>query len=522
MTIRRTTTTLLALLAAVLLASSWLAVPARAQTAPETNRASENVSFVFHDQYPQGTDLFFQPREGEQVIDGETVTGRRDIMVAGADATGAAPAPEGDFVGIRIYDVTDPTAPQLLAALECGGYHADVAIYENLLLQGIDSAGTNTGCPDAVDPDGMDQAEAAGLRILDITDPANPVVAGFVTVEDMGGSSVHNVSTLPWAGLAYVAGSNFTDPSNINLPIVDLTDPDFPVTTIPMRDISPTAEAECHDIGLDSVQNLAFCAAVTQTFIWDISDPMAPTEVSAITNPNINIHHAARLAPDAKTLVVNDELGGAAVSFGCAPTTSDTLGALWFYDIEDPASPSLQGSFSTSEASPETPCTSHFYNFIPGTTLLTVGWYKSGMMVVDYEDPLMATEHAVYEPVGGDFWSAYYWNGYVFGSSFGGEGTPDYGGDFEAGGLWVIGVEGLPTVAPSVYDQGTSWAPWTAPSATTADQDDSTDAAASGAEEGGELASTGGGAATGLLGLGLLALAASFIARRRRGSTPAA
>lgn len=514
MSLARPTTLFLSLLTSVLLAASLLAPPAVAQEGPETNRASDNVTFVAHDQYPSGTDLFFQRREGEQTLDGQTVTGTRDYLFAGADATGAAAAPEDTFVGVRVYDVTDPTDPQLIAGLTCGGYHADVAVYENLLLQGIDSAGTNDGCPESMDPEGVDQAEVAGLRIFDITDPANPIVVGFVTAEDLGGSSVHNVTTLPWAGVAYVAGSHFTDPSDIRLPIVDLTDPEFPVTNVPMRDISSTAEAECHDIGLDPVNELAFCAAVTQTFVWDVSDPFAPAHVSAITNPNINIHHAARLAPDGTTLVLNDELGGAAVSFGCAPTTQDTLGALWFYDISDPASPALQGAFSTSEASLETPCTSHFYNFVPGTTLLAVGWYKSGMIVVDYEDPAAATEHAVYEPVGGDFWAAYYWNGLFFGSSFGGEGTPDYGGDFESAGLWVIDVEGTPTVDPAVQDQGTSWAPWTPPAAP-ADDEPADGAPADDEVDGAQLPATGGGALPLLLGLSSLALGWAGLRRRR-------
>lgn len=513
MTPRTGPTAALALLLALL-----VAVPAAAQEEPETNRRSDNVTFVAHDQYPQGTDLFFQRRDGEHVVDGETVEGPRDYLFAGADASSAGGGlAEDAFLGVRVYDVTDPTTPQLVTTIPCGGYHADVAVYEDLLIQTVDSAGTNTGCPESLDPDGKDQAGVAGLRIYDVSDPARPVVAGFVTAEDMGGSSAHNVTVLPWAGVAYVAGSSFTDPSSVRLPIVDLTDPAFPVTNVPMRDISPTAVAECHDIGLDPENELAFCAAVEQTFIWDVSDPVAPTEVSAIRNLE-TIHHAARLAPDGTTLVLNDELGGAAAATGCAPTTQDPVGALWFYDISDPAAPSLLGTFSTSEASPENPCTSHFYNFVPGTSLLAVGWYKSGMIVVDYSALPETSEFAVYEPVGGDFWTAYYWNGYFFGSSFGGDGTPDYGGDVEAGGLWVIDVADVPTVAPSVYDQGTSWSPWTGPTGAPveAPAEDVAAGDTAGDDAGGSsLPATGGGLGLAALGLGMVGLAGAV--RRRRG-----
>lgn len=81
-----------------------------------------------------------------------------------------------------------------------------------------------------------------------------------------------------------------------------------------------------------------------------------------------------------------------------------TVGALWFYDISDPSSPTLLGSFSTEELDPtKNFCTSHFYNFVPGSALLVVGWYRSGIIVVDYSDPSSPTEHASFLPQGAHF-----------------------------------------------------------------------------------------------------------------------
>lgn len=425
---------------------------------PETVRHTDNIDFVGHEQFAQATDMFFQRREGRQKLGGRTEVGTRDYAFVGTDASGAVGnPPEGTTRGVRVYDVTDPTAPRLLADVHCPGYHADVAVHGNLLIQGVDSAGTNTGCDERWDPHGADEADTAGLRIFDVTDPAKPHVAAFVTAEELG-QTVHNLTVAPWADAVYVAGSAFTTGSPV-LSIVDLADPELAVTTIPMRDISPTATAECHDIGVAQLEHrdLAFCAAVTQTFIWDIGQPFSPTHVSTV--PAVEtIHHAARLAPDGKTLVLNDELGGAAVAPGCVPTTRDPLGALWFYDITVPEKPQFLGTFSTAEAAPDMPCTSHFYNFIPGTTFLTVGWYKSGMIVVDYANRTNPTEHAVYQPEGGDFWASYYWHGYVYGTSFGGGGR--YGGTNESGGLWITELAGVGDVAPSPYDEGLTWASW--------------------------------------------------------------
>lgn len=239
------------------------------------------------------------------------------------------------------------------------------------------------------------------------------------------------LTTLPDSGLAYMATSDL-EPDAPRFAWVDLTDPTFPAEVIPMRDISPSASGGCHDIGIDPEREMAFCAAVEQTHIWDVSDPEAPEEISTIVNPAINIHHGARLAPDGETLVVNDELGGAAAA----------VGALWFYDISDPSSPSLMGSFSTEELDPpKVPCTSHFYNFIPGEEKIVIGWYKSGLIVVDYADPMQPQEHGKFLPEGGDFRAAYYYRGFLYGSSFGGGGQ--YGGADEAAGLWVLVLAAL-------------------------------------------------------------------------------
>lgn len=429
------------------------------ETGGSIARATGNTTLVDHRFYALGTDLYFQRRAGRQVLRGEVVDTTRDLLFAGADASTSSDldAPT-DGAGLRIYDVTDPTNISLLSAIECTGYHADVAVHENFLLHAIDVGASNHGCSERFDPNDRDREGVAGIRILDVTDPADPFVAGFVDEETLGGG-VHNVSVVPDEGLAYVASSDL-ESQPARFAWVDLTRPDFPAEVIPMREITLNANGGCHDIGLDVVNDRAFCAALDQTHIWDISDPRAPTTVSSIVNPAINLHHGARLAPDGRTLVLNDEMGGAAAAFGCLGTDSlGGVGALWFYDISDPHNPRLRGSYSTDELDPLEPlCTSHFYNFVPGTTLLSVGWYHSGMIVVDYADPAAPTTAATFEPAGGNFWASYYYRGLLYGSSFRRD-----AGDEGAGGLWVVAVDGLPDRAPSRFDEGVTWSRWTGP-----------------------------------------------------------
>ena len=432
--------------------------PIAAAETPATEQSTANVELVAHHYYPAGTDMQFQRRATAHLLDGVTVNGPRDYVFAGADAKSRTS--DG---ALEILDVTDPTTPVHLVEIPCKGYHAEIAVYENLMLQGIDSASSNAGCDPAqaavFDPDGLDQPGVAGVRVFDISDPARPVVKAFLT------QGTHNMTVVPWAGLLYLATAAFEalDPQ---LGVVDLTDPALPVTMLSIKDWSPDASDGCHDIGLDPVRKLAFCAAIESTLIWDIADPYAPRAVSTIVNPGLSIHHGARLAPDGHTLVLNDEFAGAADSDlpagedagagsnGCL--SAPTAGAVWFYDVTDPTLPVLQGSFAPSKPQPTaSPCSSHFYNFIPDSTLLVVGWYEAGIVVVDYANPTLPQQHAVFLPQLGNFWTAYYWHGYLYGSS---RTIAEKG---FGGGLWVVRLDGVGDREPAAADEGTSWARWT-------------------------------------------------------------
>lgn len=472
---------------------------------PETIETSDNLELVDHHWFPEGSDMYFQRREGRQRFDGEVIDDTKDLLFAGGDGSSSP-----DDGRMHVFDVTDPTDPLHLVEIPCQGYHAEVAVYENVMLQGIDST-NQTGCTEAAaerfDPDGLDQPGTEGIRIYDISDPANPVIVAFIGPDELGGAGVHNFTVVPWAGLLYLASSDLAPSGGqFRFGYVDLTDPEFPVTMIPMNDISPTATGGCHDIGLDAERKLAFCAAVEQTFIWDIADPRAPAQVSVIVNPAISIHHGARLAPDGTTLVLNDELAGAAFSPGCLGPAQETVGALWFYDTSDPAMPVPRGAFSTDELSDDQLCTSHFYNFIPGTELLVVGWYESGLIVVDYSGLPRGIEHAYLRPGGNaSFWSAYYWHGYLYGNS------RTLEADGLGGGLWVAKLDGVGDAEPSPHDLGTVWSPWTsqlpAPEPQPEPEPEPEPASAPAA-----LPTTGGAAA--LAGLLLLGAAAGI--RRRR------
>lgn len=527
-----------ALSAAVLLAT---ATPALAHDTglainPDETTAIElmtdNVTLVAHHWFPDGTDMQFQRREGKQTLDGEVIDETRDFLFAGGDAKSGP-----DVGGVHVFDITNPELPIHLADIECRGYHADIAVYENLMFQAIDSGNSNSGCTEEAqriyDPHEISQT-GLGIRVFDITDPANPEVVAFLNAASgIGTGGSHNITVVPWAGLLYLADAGFTPTGNFT--IVDIKDPTFPVTTIPMQTVAPGTADICHDIGLDPVRELAYCAAIGSTHILDISDPLKPTLVTTLRSDSMSIHHSARLAADGTTLVLGDEFAGAAdeVDDPGEPFGNDAgfgsngcqglpgLGSLFFYDISVSIEAPLNlGVYAPTYAQPTaSPCTSHFYGSVPDSTMVAAGWYEAGIVVADFSQPWPLNEYAVFLPELGNFWSAYYWHGYIYGNSREVE-SKGYGG-----GLWIIKVDGIDDDRePAPADEGTVWARWTsqldgaapvaAPAPTAAPAPEPQPEAAPAAEE---LPATGGGYAV----LSVLLGGAYMMLRRRDGGASA-
>ena len=428
------------------------------------------------------TDMQFQLREGLQVIDGVEVDTTLDLAFLGLSDI------NDSFHGMAVIDITDPTAPVELSRVQCGGFHNDVAVWENFAIIGFD--GGAGPCPQAqsnLPIVGPGAPDGSGLYVFDVTDPTAPVLTNFFNAEGEGGvdllrDGTHNFTVHP-DGLVYFATASF-DADEPGFGYFDLTDMDAGQTVFSMRDISPSATDGCHDIGLsvgntyhgalegpdEVARDLAVCPAIEETYIWDITDPRNISEVAVIPNPAINIHHGGRFTPDGRTVVLGDELAGAGAPSGCF--AGGPVGAMFTYDISLPEVPVLTGYVSASE-SPGTieTCTSHFYNFVPnaaGKVLSMTGWYGSGMVMHDLTpladesfDVVSAApmgagpEVAHLEPEGAELWNAYAYRGYVYANSYTGN-----------TGFFVASLDGYTgtadaDLAPYSVDEGIVWGKWT-------------------------------------------------------------
>ena len=70
----------------------------------------------------------------------------------------------------------------------------------------------------------------------------------------------------------------------------------------------------------------------------DISNPGNPQTLSVVQNLAIELDHSAQLTWDGKFAVIGGRSGG------CSTNQASPVGAMWFYDITDPESPTLEGS----------------------------------------------------------------------------------------------------------------------------------------------------------------------------------
>lgn len=408
---------------------------------------AESLEVVAQFEYDMGADLQFQRRSGTHVVGGDSVNGVRDVVFA----SGHSDASRTDGA-IEILDISDPREPIRLFRIPCPGYQSDVGVHENWLLQTVDLPVSNTGCNsdwlDETAAGSIDRSGVGGVRIFDVTDPAIPRLTAFIEVAGLEG--VHNVTILPWANMAYLSELDG------DLGIIDLNRQPFSYRAVTVNSISNEMTTSCHDVGLDPIRELAFCAAyLDETYILDVSDPLRPSYVTTINNPALSRHHAAQMASDGSTLVLQAE-------FDHPPAVpSDAPAGLWFYDLTDPLEPQQLGSWAPESCEPtelaERACSSHGFNFVPGTPLVVASWRHEGLFLVDFTDPSAPLEVGFLRPTSfrpgsnADFWSAYYWHGFVYANS-----------GQELSGLFVMQTDLVGDLEPSAYDEGTSWGRWTA------------------------------------------------------------
>jgi hypothetical protein len=356
----------------------------------------------------------------------------------------------------------------------CPGSQGDVSFSGKHVFVSIDSTGSNTVespvCNNTKTNVSESSVEKEGIRIVDWSDPKQPKQVGFIEMQC--GSHTHTLVPDGDTTYMYVEAYplNQSDSCNaalghgrveiIKFPTNDpakaeLIDP-FDVSLTPAPGDAPIG---CHDLQAWPEENIVIAACITESQVWDISDPAKPEILARITNPQIQIHHSAAFTWDGKYAIVSDEYGGAAGGGGCTGDKDSGVGAMWFYNIEDPASPTLEGSYSLprvpewddEQEAQRSRCTTHLYTILPmkdpAKYIAISSYYSGGISAVDFSDPANPEEigYYLYQPSGTlpDMWSTYWYNGRIY--------SNDHASGF---GVGVYKMKGTGAADVRYYDGG--------------------------------------------------------------------
>ncbi len=182
---------------------------------------------------------------------------------------------------------------------------------------------------------------------------------------------------------------------------------------------------QCHDITVYSAIGLAAGACSGNGILLDIKDPVHPKRVDAVNDPNYSYWHSASFSNDGTKVVFTDEWGGG-LGARCRANDPNKWGADAIFALKDNKLtfanyyklPAAQGDSEN--------CVAHNGSLIPvpGRDIEVQAWYQGGISVVDFTDAAQPFEIAYFDrgPIdpnilvlGGD-WSAYWYNGYIYGS----------------------------------------------------------------------------------------------------------
>jgi hypothetical protein len=384
----------------------------------------------------------------------------------------------GNFYGMSIYDISDPSNIKVVTSMVCPGGQGDPSVYKNLLFMSVEMPNGRVDCGEQAFPAeahvaGQEQSPPAaqkdrfrGVRIFDISDIRNP--KQVAAVQTCRGSHTHTLVTDPKDKdnvYIYVSGTSFVrqneelagcsggtpdkDPNTalfrIDIIKVPLAAPqDAKVVSSPrifgdtktgaIASISsaathgtgrPAETDQCHDITVYPEIGLAAGACSGNGILLDIKDPANPKRVESVNDPNYAYWHSASFSNDGKKVVYTDEWGGG-MGARCRATDPNVWGADAIFQLSNNKLTfgnyyKLPAAQTDSEN-----CVAHNGSLVPvpGRDIKAQAWYQGGISIMDFTDASHPVEIAYFDRgpidpkmiVMGGHWSAYWYNGKIYAS----------------------------------------------------------------------------------------------------------
>jgi hypothetical protein len=398
--------------------------------------------------------------------------GLADLLFANSDlAFQGDHAFMGNFRGFNVYDISDPADPTLEVSVLCPGGQGDLSVHGDLLFMSVEMPNGRTDCGEGA-MDTLPSAERfRGVRIWDISDLENPEQVAYV--QTCRGSHTHTLVTDPDDDenvYIYVSGTSVVRPAeelagcSAAEPAVDPNSALFRIEIIRVPVDHPEAaeivstprifaDAEtgavaglwaggshgpatqetartdqCHDITVYPEMGRAVGACSGNGILLDITDPANPVRIDEVIDPNFAYWHSATFNNDASKVIFTDEWGGGLFP-RCLATDDPEWGADAIFTLTgdelELASYYKLPVFQTEQEN----CVAHNGSVVPvpGRDIMVQAWYQGGVSVFDFTDSENPVEIAFFDrgPMNADSlvlggaWSAYWYNGHVYGSEIG-------------------------------------------------------------------------------------------------------
>jgi hypothetical protein len=188
---------------------------------------------------------------------------------------------------------------------------------------------------------------------------------------------------------------------------------------------TPTGPTQCHDITLYPAIGLAGGACGGYGLLIDISDPVNPKRIYAVSDSNFSYWHSATFNNDGTKLLFSDEWGGGGQP-KCRATDPKEWGADAIFTLADRKLTFDSYYKLPVVQSPKENCVAHNGSLIPipGRDVMIQSWYQGGISVFDWTDAAHPKEIAFFDrgPMDsttmtfGGSWSVYWYNGVMVSS----------------------------------------------------------------------------------------------------------
>jgi hypothetical protein len=406
---------------------------------------------------------------------------------------------QGNFAGFTIWDVSNPAKPVVASVVDCITSQGDPTIVGNLLFVSAEGAGNRNDCGKGGVQDPKDHM--TGVRIFDVSNPSAPkLIKNVQTCKGSHTHTLVPSPTNPKVVYLYVSGQQAARPEAELAGCKNGTDPADPTNSLYQLDIikvpldhpeqaavipgariftglqgSPdcitfcapadtrrpaggrrgrggdsaaaaapvgmpvnTGPRNCHDVTAYPAMHLLAAACSSHAIMVDISNPEKPVRLSSITDTNnFQGRHTAGFSNDGKKTIWTDEWGGGTGPMCQAGSIMELGGNTIVVASADNKKLTQHAYFKLPTAqSAQENCVSHNGGLIPvpGRDLYVQGWYQGGVDVMDFTDADHPTEIAFFDrgsidapsdtskasersryTIGGS-WGAYYWNGYIYSS----------------------------------------------------------------------------------------------------------